>query len=62
MKKSAEDPKTVVKVELLVNRWCDQISRVLTVNEQIRSEPDDAGPGVGTLRAADAASHMASAR
>ena len=40
---AAEEPEVLEKVELLVSVWCDQISRVLTVNEQTRSEPDDAG-------------------
>ena len=46
IKSAAEDPIKVQKIELLVGRWCDQISRVLAVNDQIRSEPDDAGPQV----------------
>lgn len=46
MKKASDNPKTVEKVTMLVARWCDQISRCLTINEQIRSEPDDAGPMV----------------
>ena len=46
IKAAAETPETVAKVETLVGRWYEQISRVLTVNEQIRSEPDDAGPSV----------------
>jgi hypothetical protein len=46
IKETAEHKPSVVKIELLVNRWCDQVARVLSVNEQIRSEPDDAGPGV----------------
>jgi dynein heavy chain len=46
IKSAAENPTTVHKVEKLVNRWCDQISRVLAVNEQIRSESDNAGPRV----------------
>ena len=46
IKSAAKDPSAIAKVELLVGRWCDQMSRVLAVNEQIRSEPDDAGPQV----------------
>ena len=46
IKEASQDPKKIAKIEILVGRWCDQISHVLTVNEQIRSEHDDAGPSV----------------
>jgi dynein heavy chain len=46
IKKAAQNPDVVAKVELLVSRWASQISHVITVSEHIRSEPDDAGPRV----------------
>ena len=46
IKKASQEPAIIAKIEVLVGRWCTQISRVLTINEQIRSEPDDAGPSL----------------
>ena len=43
---AAKNRDVVVAVETLVESWSDQMSRVLAVNQQIRSEDDEAGPRV----------------
>lgn len=37
-------PKTVAKVENVVNLWCKNIEKVIALSKQIRNETENMGP------------------